>query len=103
MGAAAALIFAVALGRWSERRRAGIMERFAAAGILTRLFPQEAIKTRRLRHNLATGTLLLLLLALAGPQWGVKLVTTQSKSTQVLIAVDTSVSMLAEDPRESDG
>jgi tetratricopeptide (TPR) repeat protein len=100
------LIYAIAalaalqfLRLWSEKRRRHVLEAFAHAGILHRLYPQEADAARRTRFWLRAGAVFFLLLALAGPQWGVELITTQTKSTQVMIAVDVSKSMLAEDLR----
>ncbi|MFH1723518.1 MAG: VWA domain-containing protein [Elusimicrobiota bacterium] len=92
-----AAALAAGLAVWSERRTRRLRETFARPEILLRLFAAESIKARRLKYALGAGALVMLLAALAGPQWGVELVTSQGKGTQVVIAVDTSESMLAED------
>jgi len=92
------LLAALALfGRWAETRRKIISERFARAGLLENLSTKRSHAARMMRYRLQIGAIALLLLALAGPQWGVELIRAESKGTQVMIAVDTSASMLAED------
>lgn len=85
------------LEAWAQARRRRLLLVFAEAGILGRLFAQEALGVRRVKNLLEASALVLLLLALAGPQWGVELVETRSSGSQAVIAVDTSLSMLAED------
>lgn len=92
-----AIAAAAALAGWSHRRRERLLERFARAEVLPRLFDTGALKVRRLRYLLRATALVGLLIALAGPQWGIRLVTTRSAGSQIMIAVDTSLSMLAED------
>lgn len=92
-----ALAASAALAGWSKRRRKRMLERFAGAGVLPRLFDTGALEVRRRRYLLRAAALVALLIALAGPQWGIRLVTTRSVGTQIMIAVDTSLSMLAED------
>jgi len=82
---------------WSEKRHKKLLSLFAEPNIMKRLFPQQAIKNRKTKFFLRSITLMLLLGALAGPQWGIELVTTHAKITQVVVAIDTSLSMLAED------
>lgn len=90
---AAAYLF----GRWSNARRTRLIGRFARAGVLHHILPAESEEAHRSRYLLRMLALALLLLALAGPQWGIELVTARTRGTQVMIAVDTSSSMLAED------
>jgi Ca-activated chloride channel family protein len=91
VGAAAALHF------WAAARRREIAARLGDPGMLSRMIPAEAAARRKLKAALLLAGLALVFLALAGPQWGVELVTTRSDVRQVLIAVDTSLSMTAED------
>lgn len=49
----------------------------------------------------AAGIVVAILVAAAGPRWGRRLVTTESRSLDVVFAVDISKSMLAEDVRPS--
>lgn len=88
---------AAALEAWAEGRRRRLCDAFAKDPSLSRIFPAGALKARRLKHGLEIGALALLLLALAGPQWGVELVASHARGTQVVVALDVSLSMLAED------
>ncbi|MCX5796352.1 MAG: VWA domain-containing protein [Elusimicrobia bacterium] len=91
VGAAAALHF------WAAARRRAIAQALGDPGLLSRLIPAETAARRRLQGVLLLSGLAFLFVALAGPQWGVELVTTRSDARQVFIAVDTSLSMTAED------
>ena len=97
--AAIAAIGALLLGAWTERRRGKIAQRFASLPLLDRLRPAQALKHRRARHRLRAAALTFLFVALAAPQWGVELVTTQFAGVQAVIAVDVSLSMMTEDIR----
>ncbi|MBI5243913.1 MAG: VWA domain-containing protein [Elusimicrobia bacterium] len=87
----------VALGIWSEKRRRRLLEAFASPETLKRLYSEEEASARRLKYWLEAAALCLVLAALAGPQWGVELVETRNPGSQAVIAVDTSLSMAAED------
>lgn len=97
LGALAAAAGAPLLWSWAESRRRRAAEAFARPEVLPRLFDASALEVRRRRHYLRMGALALLLTSLAAPQWGVELVAVESRSRQVVVAVDTSLSMLAED------
>jgi Ca-activated chloride channel family protein len=56
---------------------------------------------RRWAAGLRLAALLLILLALAGPQWGVELVETRGSARQVVVAVDVSLSMSTPDVKPS--
>lgn len=83
------------------RKRRQIADELGWARTLARLAPAEAAGRRRLKTGLEAGALALLFLALAGPQWGVELLDTEASTRQVLLAVDTSLSMSAEDIKPS--
>jgi len=86
-----ALFFAY---RFREKRRA--LERFADPALLARL--SSANGTRRwLKATLVIGALFFIIIALARPQFGAKLVSVQRQGADVVIAVDVSASMLAQD------
>jgi Ca-activated chloride channel family protein len=95
--ALAALAGAAALLGWSERRRRRLLALFAQPETLDRIHDPQAARARLRAFKLEAAALALLLLALAGPQWGVELVETQTPGAQVVVAVDVSLSMLAED------
>ncbi|MDD5629147.1 MAG: VWA domain-containing protein [Elusimicrobia bacterium] len=96
-GLALAVGAAAALHLWAEARRRAVARALGDAGTLARLIPPETAGRRRLKSALLLAGLALVFVALAGPQWGVELVNTRSDARQVFIAVDTSLSMTAED------
>jgi Ca-activated chloride channel homolog len=93
LGAAAALLLA---WRGDGRRKAAAAS-LGRSETLARLLPPELSRRRRLKGRLGLAGLLLLFAALAGPQWGVELLATESRARDIIIAVDVSLSMLAED------
>lgn len=95
--AAAAGVLAAALAAWGERRRARLIALFASPAVAPRLYPAEAAAGRRRNYALRAAALVLMLVALAGPRWGVELTASKAKVAQAVIAVDVSASMLAED------
>jgi Ca-activated chloride channel family protein len=68
-----------------------------AFGRPERLTPGETAARRRLKAWLRLGALAFILAAMASPQWGVELASVTSAARSVLIAVDVSKSMTAED------
>lgn len=93
----AVLILGGAIAWWAAKRRNQLAAAFADPVLLSRLFDARALKTRTRVTWLRLTALALLFLALASPQWGVELVTSRIQGTHVVIALDTSTSMLAED------
>ncbi|MBI5238838.1 MAG: VWA domain-containing protein [Elusimicrobia bacterium] len=88
---------AAALHLWAARRRRELARSLGDPETIARLLPPEAGPRRRLKAALLLCGLALAFAALAGPQWGVELVATRSDMRQVFVAVDTSLSMTAED------
>jgi len=88
--AAGALLLpaAWALLRWAEARRRSVSEAMGR-GL--------AASGRKIPVRLRLSGLAFLLLALAGPQFGVELVETRSDSRQAVVAVDVSLSMMTQD------
>ncbi|MBI3298325.1 MAG: VWA domain-containing protein [Elusimicrobia bacterium] len=95
--AAFAALAAGALAAWGEARRARLSALFASPRLAERLVPGAAGAARRRNTLLRAAALVLILVALAGPQWGVELREAKVKTSQAVIAVDISLSMLAED------
>lgn len=91
------LAAAAAVVRLAAARRAGLISAFGLPATLLRLTAPEAAARRAWKTGLQLAGVALVFLALAGPQWGVELITTEASGVQVLLAVDTSNSMLAED------
>lgn len=82
-----------ALLRWAEARRRRVSEAMSHSVVLDRTI----VGTRRNVSVIRLAGIAFLLIALAGPQFGVELVETRSDARQVVIAVDVSLSMLAPD------
>ena len=95
-----ALAAAWVLSAWAAARRARAADALGKASTLAKI--TEAAGARRtLSTRLRLSALALLLAALAGPQWGVELVETRASARQVVIAVDVSLSMNAQDIKPS--
>src|SRR5262245_52654004 len=77
------------------RRRA--LEAFGDLGLLRRLSTSASLERRIIKAGLVVLATFFLVLALARPQWGARLENVTRRGVDVLIAVDTSLSMLAED------
>ncbi len=89
-------VLAAGLG-WALRRRHTALLQFAEARLLTTLTPDLDARRQQSRMGLLVIASALLLLALAGPQWGFSWQTLQQRGVDIVIALDTSRSMLAED------
>ena len=77
------------------RRRA--LERFADRALLPKLMPEASPARLKLRFVLLTLAILFMILALARPQFGSKLREEKRQGIEIMLAVDVSNSMLAED------
>ncbi|MDI6641015.1 MAG: VWA domain-containing protein [Elusimicrobiota bacterium] len=73
------------------------LEQFVDKNLQGLLFNQKIIKLRKLQNINFIVVFTLLVLTLSGPQFGSKLVEIKKKSVDVIIAIDCSKSMLAED------
>ena len=85
--------FFVLVYLWRKRTWA----RLGEAGLLARLAPQRAAYKHRLKWVLYTLALVFLTVGWANPQWGTKTETVMQESADVMLALDISESMLAED------
>ncbi|MBI4679428.1 MAG: VWA domain-containing protein [Elusimicrobia bacterium] len=86
--------------RAAGRRRA-LTEAMGDPATIARLVPPEGAARRLLKAALQAAGLALIIVALAGPQWGIELVETKAPMRHVVIALDLSTSMLAEDVKPS--
>lgn len=100
LAALPALAAAWALSAWAERRRGAVTRALGRRETVLRC-ADDASAPRALSAKLRLGALLCLFLALAGPRWGVELVETRSDARQVVVAVDVSLSMQAQDVKPS--
>jgi len=96
IGLAFAGLATVVLYLW-HRSRSRAVDALGSSGLLERLTQADLSGSPLRRGILVVGAVLLLALALAGPQWGAQEVEEQSRSLRVVLAVDVSESMWAED------
>jgi Ca-activated chloride channel family protein len=87
----------VILAWWNDRRVQQKLGLFAAEKMLLKLTMSFSQPRQRLKSGLSLLACLLLLVAMAKPQWGTTTETIEMRGVDIMIAVDTSRSMLAED------
>jgi len=73
------------------------LKKFANDRIFADLIPRETKERQILKLGLKLLALFFLIIALAGPKFGTKIVEVKRRGLDVLIAIDTSLSMLTED------
>ncbi len=96
------VVLAVGLaGGWLRRRRLKVLQILGQPSTIQRMFPQGLSRRRRWARGLQMAGLLCLVVALAGPLIGSKLVEFKQKGLDIFIAVDCSLSMQAEDFKPS--
>jgi len=94
------LVSLVALGLLffaSERHAWKRLKRFAAPGLIERLTASHSRRRLWIKNSLMALVVLLAFAALSRPQWGANWEKAETKGIDVMIALDTSRSMLAED------
>ena len=94
-----ALLVVVMAWSYGSRRRS--LARFADHPLLQRLAPHLSSFRPIVRSALSVGALLLLVLALADPRWGVRYIEADRRGMDVIFVVDVSRSMLAGDATPS--
>jgi Ca-activated chloride channel family protein len=87
----------VAFYVWARRRRERALETFVAAALLPAVAPDVDVRRRTIRWAMLTGAVLCLGLALGGPMWGFRWEQVRRQGVDLVIALDTSRSMLATD------
>jgi Ca-activated chloride channel family protein len=87
----------VALLFWLDRRGGAALERLIAGALRERLVRRPAPWRRRLAILLLGLSAVALVVSLMRPQWGVRHVATPRVGAEIMIALDVSRSMLAED------
>jgi len=91
----------VGLVIWSARTRRRLLKRFGDAPLVARLARSVHHRGRRIRAALLIAAVGLLVLALARPQFGTRLETVRSVGRDVMVVLDVSASMRAEDVQPS--
>jgi Ca-activated chloride channel family protein len=87
----------VAFLLWAGRRRRAALAAFVAAELLPAVAPDLDLRRRRLRAGALAGATLALAVALAGPMWGFRWQEVHREGVDLVVALDTSRSMLATD------
>jgi len=82
---------------WSWRKREESARKFADKSLLKELSGSLNKGRRKFKNSIIVFAVFLIVLALARPQWGFKWQEVKRQGLDVLIALDTSKSMLAED------
>ncbi|MFH1593315.1 MAG: VWA domain-containing protein [Candidatus Omnitrophota bacterium] len=84
---------------WAERNRRRIMQRFAEPDLLKELSSSVDFRRKTIRLVVVVFALGFSILSLMRPQWGFKWQEVKRSGLDILIAIDTSKSMLASDVR----
>jgi len=88
---------AAALFVFAARRRRRALEAFGESALVRKLTATVSVGARRWKAALMLGALAFSVVALARPQFGTRVETVRSVGQDVIVAVDLSTSMLAED------
>ena len=86
---------------WAFKSRRAARERFAQKDLLKELLSRVNIKRQTLKTVFLASAVFLCLVALLRPQWGFKWQEVRRRGIDILIALDTSKSMLASDVKPS--
>lgn len=87
----------VVLFEWAMTRRRRRLARFASSVALSRLMPEGSVARQRIKFWLLQVAYVLMVLAIARPQQGSKLREVEREGVEIMLAIDVSNSMLADD------
>lgn len=82
---------------WAWRVRRRLMTQFVHARLLGNLTSSVSLQRQKVRIALVLGSSFLLLIALAGPRWGYDWEEARQRGLDIVVAIDVSRSMLADD------
>ena len=88
---------AVGLYAWAARRRRADRDRFGDPAIVRQLAATLRPRRRTVKAGLAVAALLLGAIALMGPRWGTEVRTVERRGVDLVVALDVSASMRAQD------
>ena len=97
----AATLAVVALFAWGERRRKRLLAEFASAKLLPELSRTVSPAKKFVKKTLLALGIFAVFVALARPQWGYHWAESKTRGIDIIFAIDTSKSMLAEDVKPS--
>ena len=82
---------------WAWRKKQQLIGQFVQSRLLANLISGVSIRRQKIRMVLLVATVGLILLVLARPQWGFEWEEAKQRGLDIVIGIDTSRSMLAED------
>jgi len=82
---------------WASRRRSRMLEKFADKALIASIAPSMSKARRAVKVSLVLAGAVLMLVALARPQWGFVWQEVKRTGLDMMIAIDVSKSMLAND------
>lgn len=82
---------------WASRRKARMLEKFADKSLIASIAPSMSKARRLIKTFLIVAGTILMLVALARPQWGFEWQEVKRTGLDIMIAMDVSKSMLASD------
>jgi len=82
---------------YTYRKRARLLERFASSNLVSRMVSEVSLTKKKIKIILLILSCLFLVLAAAGPKWGFQWQEIKRRGIDIVIAIDTSKSMLSED------
>lgn len=101
LAAIAAPIIVAAAFMWQHRRRLRRIASLGAEAAIARLAPAGVRRPPAARAVRLSGALALAVMAMAGPRWGEGTTVVRQRGLDVALAMDASLSMVAEDERPS--
>jgi Ca-activated chloride channel family protein len=82
---------------WTNRSRREAVKRFAGDSLLPEIMKSYDPRGRKIKNTMLMMAVILILLALVRPQWGFRWREVKRSGLDIVIAIDTSKSMLAQD------
>ncbi len=82
---------------WAFRKKKAVREEFAQKDLVNKLMPSLTIRRQNLKASLIVIAAIFIVISFMRPQWGFKWHKVKRKGLDIIIALDTSKSMLAED------
>ena len=78
-------------------RKKRAIKKYGNPALLAELMPEVSVKRQRLKFWLLFGAITMVIFIIAGPQFGSKLETVKRQGVEIMVCLDVSNSMLAED------
>ena len=86
---------------YTRRLRRKALKRYGNPELLAELMPEVSSKRHHLKFWLLFGAIAMVIIVMAGPQFGSKLETVKRQGVEIMVCLDVSNSMLAEDVQPS--